>query len=109
MASTVEPGLHDDLASLAFLLGDWVGEGRGEYPTIDPFAYGEEVRFWHVGKPFLAYTQRTWNVDTGMAMHSEMGYWRPRPVGGVELVLAHPGGVVEVLEGVVDGHAVRLE
>lgn len=42
------PKLHGDLQPLAFLLGTWRGEGKGEYPTIVPFAYGEEVRFWHV-------------------------------------------------------------
>ena len=42
------PKLHGDLQPLAFLLGRWCGEGKGGYPTIAPFAYGEEVRFWHV-------------------------------------------------------------
>ena len=58
------------------------------HPTIDTFEYDEEVRFWHVGKPLLSYTQRTWHPVKGFAMHAEMGFWRIQPEGRVEIVLA---------------------
>lgn len=105
------PPLHADVAPLELLIGAWRGEGAGRYPTISPFAYGEEVRFWHIGRPFLVYSQSTWSPADGSPMHGETGFWRPKPEGRLEVVLAHPSGVVEVEEGsiVVDRGAVRIQ
>jgi hypothetical protein len=97
------PVLHPAVEGLSFLLGTWRGEGRGDYPTIEPFAYREEIELWHVGKPFLAYRQRTVDAGTDQPLHAEMGYWRPGAAAtGVELVLAHPSGITEVYIGGVD-------
>lgn len=91
--------LHPNLEALAPLLGTWTGRGAGEYPTIEPFEYLEEVVFSHVGKPFLIYGQKTKAVADGKPLHAETGYLRVPQRGIVELVLAHPSGITEIEVG----------
>ena len=91
---------HPAVAHLSPLLGIWKGDGRGDYPTIDAFEYSEEVTIGHVGKPFLAYSQRTRGAD-GSGLHAECGYWRPDGETGLEVLVAHPSGIAEILIGEV--------
>jgi hypothetical protein len=105
------PELHPDLEALAPLLGTWAGRGAGKYPTIQPFEYLEEVVFSHVGKPFLAYAQKTKSVADGRPLHAETGYFRVPVPGRVELVLAHPNGITEIEVGsyTVTGDLIEID
>jgi hypothetical protein len=108
------PPLHESLAHVAMLLGSWSGTGHGEYPTIEPFRYTETITFGHVGKPFLAYGQRTRALvdgSPGLPLHAESGYWRFPSTGRVEVVIVHPTGVTEIEEGTLtlDGGAMVVE
>lgn len=105
--------LHPDCRPLAFLLGTWKGRGEGHYPTIESFTYLEEVSFGHVGKPFLAYNQKTRHGETGEPLHAEAGYLRATGErddarSGIELVLTQPSGIVEVHTGYVEGQRLQL-
>ena len=92
---------HPDIAHLAPLLGTWRGRGQGSYPTIESFGYLEEITFGHVGKPFIAYTQKTRHAETDLPLHAEAGYLRPVGLDRLELVLVQPSGIVEMHEGVI--------
>lgn len=103
------PPLHPDCAGLAFLLGTWRGGGEGSYPTIESFSYVEEVTFGHVGKPFLAYSQKTKHADTGLPLHAESGYLRAVGGNSIEFVVAQPSGILEVHAGEAVDSQLRLE
>lgn len=101
--------LNPALLPLAFLLGTWRGEGVGEYPTIKPFRYREDVTFGHNGKPLLIYNQRTQAVDDGRPLHAETGYIRATGDGQVELVVAQAIGFAEISLGRVIGTRLDLQ
>jgi hypothetical protein len=100
--------LHPDCASLAFLLGTWRGQGQGEYPTIEEFRYNEEATFGHVGKPFLTYSQKTKNAETGEPMHAEAGYLRALGGNEVEFIIVQPSGIIELHSGTAEGQKLDL-
>ena len=101
--------LNPALKPVAFLLGTWRGEGEGQYPSIKPFRYREEIRFTHNGKAFLIYTQRTEAIDTGQPLHGEAGYLRLVGEGQVEFVIAQPIGFAEISLGRVDGQRIDVQ
>jgi hypothetical protein len=93
---------------LAFLLGTWRGEGKGLYPTIADFSFTEELTVWHAGGGWLAHIQKTNATDDGRPLHSEMGYWRPKEEGVVELVVTHSFGIVEMAVGHVEDTTLEM-
>jgi hypothetical protein len=95
--------LHPALAPIGWLVGTWRGLGVGGYPTIEAFRYEQELTFSHDGRPFLAYDSRTWLIDDDAnrvrPSGRESGFWRAQPERQLEVVLAHPSGIVEVYVG----------
>ncbi|PWA58142.1 Calycin-like protein [Artemisia annua] len=96
--------VHPAVEPLSYLIGTWKGTGEGGFPTISSFSYGEELTFTHPGnkKPVIAYSQKTWKLNSGEPMHAESGYWRPKPDGTIEVVIAQSTGLVEIQKGTYD-------
>ena len=93
---------------LAALAATWRGVGEGEYPTIAGFAYAEELTITPVpGRPLAHWRSTTRDAATGEPRHAESGFLRATPAG-LELVVAHGFGVVEVAAGSFDGDVLAL-
>lgn len=111
------PDLHPSLSALLPFIGVWRGRGSGEYPTIEPFEYAQEIRISHDGRPFLAYESRAWVVtQEGKPIRPggrEVGWWRPvhdgdgKATDEIEALYCTPTGIMELHLGRVTG--VRLE
>jgi uncharacterized protein YceH (UPF0502 family) len=98
-----------EAAPLAPFAGTWRGAGAGEYPTIEPFAYTQEIVLHPVpGKAFLAYRSTTRHATEDRPLHAESGFLRLVGDGGVELVVAQANGIVEIGEGLLDGGELLL-
>ena len=111
---TLDPTIHPDIAPLAWLIGRWEGAGVVGYPTMEESAnFGQELVVEHDGRPFLSWTSRTWILDeSGQKVRpsaSESGYWRAAGEGEVELLLAHPTGIVEMYYGTVEPGRIELQ
>jgi len=104
--------LHVDCAPIAWLLGTWQRNGRGDYPTIEAFEFGQECIFTHDGRPFFHYMSRAWIVDeAGEKVRDaaiETGFLRPKADGSLEWLLTHNTGVAEGYYGSVDGAKVEV-
>lgn len=108
----IPPDIHELCVPLAFLLGTWEGEGVVEYPTIQRRLFAQRVEFAQVGKPFLYYTSRTWELDQDGnrlgPLSMETGFWRPAADNTLEVLLTHPTGFLEALQGEIRGPRIEI-
>lgn len=95
--------LHPNCGPIAWMLGTWRGNGHGDYPTIEPFQYGQELIFTHDGRPFFHYMARSWITDAeGNKVRDaaiETGFIRCKEQGQLEVLLTHNIGFAEVWYG----------
>lgn len=92
------------------LIGRWIGEGSGEYPTIQPFTYREILEVTALpGRPMATWRSTTTDARTGEPRHSEVGFLRSSE-GRCELVLAHSFGATEIaVARLTEGGSYRFE
>jgi hypothetical protein len=105
--------LPERLRPLAWMIGHWEGAGVVGYPTIESANFGQEVDCRHDGRGFLEWHSHTWLLDqeTGEKVRplaTELGFWRPQADGEVELLLAHPTGIVEMYYGKAEPAKIEL-
>lgn len=113
MSFQIPENIHPNCARLAWLIGTWAGNGHGEYPTIEPFQFGQELIFQQDGRPFIHYLSRSWITDAeGTVLREaaqETGFLRPQPDGSLEWVLTHNTGFVEIYYGELHPEQPRFE
>jgi hypothetical protein len=105
--------LPEVVRPLEFLIGTWQGEGQGAAPggAAADFPYVEQLTISPDGDlPWLTYSTRAVHpVERHIVLHVEHGWIRPQPAAAageiaVEMVIALPNGIVEVLlGGLVEG------
>lgn len=109
----LDPNLPEPLRPLAWLIGRWEGAGVVGYPTITSAHFGQEIEVTHDGRGFLKWESRAWILDSenGERVRPaavESGFWRPLDNGEVELLLAHPTGIVEMYYGKIEPARIQL-
>ena len=112
MVFHLDTDMPRELAPLAWMIGRWEGAGVVGYPTIESANFGQEIECYHDGRPFLHWRTRSWILDEAgnkvRPASTESGFWRPLPDNEVELLLAHPTGIIEMYHGVASPAKVEL-
>lgn len=105
--------LPEALRPLAWLIGRWEGVGVVGYPTIEEANFGQEIEVTHDGRSFLKWESRSWILDAAgekvRDAATESGFWRPLENGEVELLLAHPTGILELYYGTMEPAKIQLK
>ena len=113
MPFEIPENIHENCARLAWLLGSWEGNGKGDYPTIEPFEFRQRILFQQDGRPFIHYMSTSDLVDAEGAVirpaAQETGFIRPQPDGTIEWVMTHNLGFVEVWAGELHAEQPRFE
>lgn len=116
----VPEGLPRALVPIAWLAGRWEGAGVIDAPGTGERQVGQEVDVSVDQRGFLHHRSQLWLLDGAgervEALDTEVGFWRvaqhqsapTKPGVDVELVLAHPTGVVELLVGRGTGTRIEL-
>jgi hypothetical protein len=108
----IPDNLHPQCGPVVWLLGTWIGNGQGDYPTIEGYKYGQELVFQQDGRPFFHYFARSWILDDDgnkvREAAQETGFLRCLPEGKIEMVLCHNTGFAEIWYGLAAAGKMEL-
>ena len=112
MAFQIDSRINPELLGVAWMIGHWEGTGNGCHPGGEDYEYSVIADFSENGGNFLHYIMQLFETDEdGRPIRSlgmETGFWRPKPDGEIEVVVAHPEGIAEVYLGRIDGAKIEL-
>ncbi len=102
--------MHDESIAVTQILhllkGTWTGQGRGQFPGVNSFAYRETLTFTRHDEKTLAYEQRAQKLYDGQAewleSHWENGFISVLDNGDLQLVNIQIGGRNEILAGTAE-------
>lgn len=103
MPFELDASINPAVAPLAWMVGRWEGVGVVGYPDMESRNFGQELVISHDGRPFLEVDSRTFLLREDGSLERplarEVGFFRVLDSGEVELLLAHPTGIVEMYAG----------
>lgn len=98
-------GVHPLVRPIAFLLGEWEGEGKGLWD--DSFRFADRLAFSSDGRPLVRFLEET--IGPGaVPSHGESGYLLAKDNGVIHMTVAEPSGVTEALTGTASGERIEL-
>jgi hypothetical protein len=86
------------------LEGTWKGDGQ----VTDKIPYKEELQINKLKPILYSWSSKTWNDELGV-LHLESGYLKKIDNIKLELLLAHPFGVTEISEGIIEGNKITFK
>ncbi|GMA40996.1 FABP family protein [Mobilicoccus caccae] len=103
MPFELDATINPAVAPLAWMVGRWEGVGVVGYPDMESRNFGQELTISHDTRPFLEVDSRAFllaedgSIEKPLAR--EVGFFRVLEGGEIELLLAHPTGIVEMYAG----------
>ena len=92
------PPMQRSISEFSSLLGVWVGNGSGVFPTIKSFEFRDEIRFSRRGSEELIHYEQITFLKDDTPSHWESGFLKFNSNGFLEISNAQDSGRVEILE-----------
>lgn len=112
MTFEIDARLQGELLGVAWMIGHWEGAGHSRQPSGEDQQFAVTLDFAENGGNYLHHIMQWFTTDeVGRPVKSlgmETGFWRPKPDGDIEVVIAHPLGIAEVYLGKIEGAKIEM-